>query len=50
MASYGLPPIMHEFIPVPFSIKKVVASGLFKGQTSVKALKELNQFSEKVRS
>ena len=47
MASYELEPIMHDFVPVPFSIKNLVASGLFKGETSVSQLSNLNSFSEK---
>jgi hypothetical protein len=47
VASYKLSPIMHDFVTVPFSIKKLVASGLFKGKRSISQLSHLNEFSEK---
>eukprot|EP00618_Florenciella_parvula_P032111 CAMPEP_0119496490 /NCGR_PEP_ID=MMETSP1344-20130328/19812_1 /TAXON_ID=236787 /ORGANISM="Florenciella parvula, Strain CCMP2471" /LENGTH=366 /DNA_ID=CAMNT_0007532191 /DNA_START=184 /DNA_END=1280 /DNA_ORIENTATION=+ len=47
VASFELAPIMHEFVPVPFSVKKLVATGLFKGKTSVPELRAVGEFSKK---
>ena len=47
VASFELAPIMHEFVPVPFSVKKLVATGLFKGTTSVPELRAVGEFSQK---
>mmetsp|Transcript_47887 Transcript_47887/g.133363 ORF Transcript_47887/g.133363 Transcript_47887/m.133363 type:complete len:408 (+) Transcript_47887:956-2179(+) len=47
VASYELEPIMHDFVPMPFSVKKLVATGLFKGAPSVPELRAVGEFSDK---